>query len=331
MLGGKNVFTFLELPPAPQITALGGMNVSQHGNDLSLALLNPALLRPTMHTNFQVNYAIYFAGVKYSHILAAYHVKRLSTTFATSLQYMGYGDLTHTDATGAVSGTFRPSDFAWQLSASRQYLEKWHYGISLKYIRSRYLEFRSTGIGADVGIAYQDTARGWQLGFTARNMGAQISTYTGTEEPLPFDLLVGVSKRLKYVPLQLSATLHHVYQFDIRYADPDFDEGAYIENGDTVSRGGGTIDKIFRHFILAAQFEIGKYVEITAAYNHLRRQELAVLNAEGVSGFSLGAGVVLKKLQLRYARSWYQRSTAFNHLGIQLPLNQWMKFGRLPD
>lgn len=332
MLGGKNVFAFLDLPPAPQITALGGVNVSQQTSDLSLALLNPALLRPSMHTHLQVNYAGYFAGVKYSHVAAGYHAASIQTTFATSLQYVGYGDVTHTDAAGNIMGTFRPADFAWQVTASRRYLEKWHYGLSLKYIRSRYQEYHSSGLAADVGIAFQDTAHGWQAGLVARNMGSQFSSYSnGVQEPLPFDLQIGISKRLAHIPLQLSATVHHAYQFDIRYADPDYEEGTVIENGDTVRAGGGAIDKVFRHFVLAAQLEIGKYVELTAAYNHLRRRELALPDQQGMSGFSFGAGVIVNKLQLRFARSWYQRATAFNHLGISLPLNQWMGLGRLGD
>lgn len=331
VLGGKTTFSFLDLPPAPQITALGGMNVSQQNNDLSLALLNPALLRPSMHTQLQVNYAGYFAGVKYSHVAMGYHVASLNTSFATSLQYVNYGNITHTDAAGNVLGAFRPTDFAWQVSASRQYLEKWHYGLSVKYIRSRYQQFNASGIGADVGLTYQDTARGWQMGLVAKNMGSQFGSYTeGVSEPLPFDLQIGISKRLAHIPLQLSATIHHAYQFDVRYADPEDETNVIIDNGDTV-RSGGTVDKIFRHFVFAAQFEVGKYVELTAAYNHLRRQELGQTEQQGVSGLSFGVGVVVKKLQLRFARSWYQRSTAYNHLGLSLPLNQWMGLGKLGE
>lgn len=332
VLGGKNTYTFLDLPASPQITALGGMNVSRQGNDLSLAFLNPALLRPSMHTHLQVNYAGYFAGIRYSHMAFAFHHAALATTFATSLQFTGYGQMTHTDAAGNVLGTFSPSDFVWQLNASRRYLEKWYYGVGLKYIHSRYLTYRSSGLAADVGIAYQDTAQGWQAGLVARNMGGQLSAYAATDkEPLPFDLQVGVSKRLQHLPLQLSATLHHIYQFDIRYADPALEENVVIDNGDTVRAGGGTIDNIFRHFVLAAQFEIGSYVELTAAYNHLRRRELAMLNRQGLSGFSLGVGITVSKLQLRYARAWYQQATAMNHLGINLPLNQWMGLGKFGD
>ena len=66
----------------------------------------------------------------------------------------------------------------------------------------------------------------------------------------------------------------------------------------------------------------GNKVEITVAYNYLRRKELNIGDAtNGLTGFSLGVGVLLKKWQLRYARSYYQNSTAYNQFGINLSLN----------
>ncbi|HEY0273486.1 MAG TPA: hypothetical protein VGC22_09900, partial [Chitinophaga sp.] len=235
------------------------------------------------------------------------------------IQYLDYGALPQTDATGAILGNFNARDLHAQVSAARQYLERWHYGVTLHLVSSRYGAYTATGLLADVGLAYQDTLRGWQAGLVARNMGGQLRAYApGQGEPLPFDLQVGISKQLAHVPLQLSATLHHVYQFDVRYADP---EDAV---GDTTKGGGHLADKIFRHAVFAVQWKIGQYVELTGAYNYLRRQELALTDAKGASGLSFGAAVVTRKIQLRYARSYYQRSAAFNHLGINIPLKDWM-------
>ncbi|MEK0750800.1 hypothetical protein OSH65_25630, partial [Mycobacterium ulcerans] len=89
-----------------------------------------------------------------------------------------------------------------------------------------YWQYRANGIAMDVGLSYKDTALGLQAGLVAKNMGVELKKYTpGNEESLPFDLQIGVSKRLRHLPLQLSATVHHLYQFDIRYADPAFDSG----------------------------------------------------------------------------------------------------------
>lgn len=325
VLGGKSVFSFLDLPVAPQLAALGNLNVSQQNNDIALSALNPALLRAGMHQHLEMNYTNYFADVQYAHCLFGYHSNRLQTTFAGSIQYVNYGSVTQTDASGNIQGTFKPKDLAIQLTMSRRYLERWHYGITLQYIQSGYQQYHSTGLGVNVGLTYQDTARQWQVGFVAKNMGVQLTTYTaGNKEPLPFDLQVGISKKIEH--LQLSATLHHIYQFDVRYADPAFEEGTVITNGDTTATGNKTVDKMFRHFVLAAQWEIGRYVEITAGYNHLRRQELSEPRQKGLSGFSGGLGIITRKLQLRYTRSWYQRSAALNQLGINIPLMEWGVF-----
>jgi hypothetical protein len=327
VLGGKNVFSFLDLPVAPQLAALGNVNVSQQNNDIALSALNPALLRESMHQHLEMNYTNYFADVQYAHCLFGYHSTRLQTTFAASIQYVNYGTVTQTDASGNIQGAFKPRDMSVQLTMSRQYLERWHYGISLQFIQSGYQQYHSTGIGVNVGLTYEDTTHKWQAGFVAKNMGVQLTTYVaGMQEPLPFDLQVGISKKLEHIPLQLSATLHHIYQFDVRYADPGFEEGAIITNGDTTKAGNKAADKIFRHFVLAAQWEIGRYIEFTAGYNHLRRQELATPQQKGLSGFSAGLGVITRKLQLRYTRSWYQRSAALNQLGVNVPLREWGVF-----
>ncbi|SFE10485.1 hypothetical protein SAMN05518672_104496 [Chitinophaga sp. CF118] len=326
VLGGKSVFSFLDLPVAPQLAALGNINVSQQNNDIALSALNPALLRESMHQHLEMNYTNYFADVQYVHCLYGYYSSRLQTVFAGSVQYVNYGTVTQTDAAGNIQGTFKPRDMSLQLTLSRQYLERWHYGITLQFIQSNYQQYHSTGLGVNVGLTYQDTAHKWQAGFVARNMGAQLTAYAGTKEPLPFDLQIGISKKLEHIPLQLSATLHHIYQFDVRYSDPGFEEGSIITNGDTTNTGNKTADKIFRHFVLAAQWEIGRYVEITAGYNHLRRQELSTPQQRGLSGFSAGIGIVTRKLQLRYTRSWYQRSAALNQLGINIPLKEWGVF-----
>jgi hypothetical protein len=323
--GGKSVFSFLDLPVAPQLAALGNMNVSQQNNDIALSALNPALLRETMHQHLAMNYTNYFGDVQYAHCLFGYHADKLKTTFAGSIQYIDYGSITQTDAAGNILGSFKPRDLSVQVTMSRQYLERWHYGVTLQYIRSGYQQYKSAGLGVNIGLTYQDTARQWQAGFVAKNMGVQLTSYTaGNKEPLPFDLQVGISKKIEHI--QLSATLHHIYQFDVRYADPKFEEGNIITNGDTTTTGNKTADKIFRHFVLAAQWEIGRYVELTVGYNHLRRQELAVPQQKGLSGFSGGLGIITRKLQLRYTRSWYQRSAALNQLGINVPLKEWGVF-----
>ena len=46
-----------------------------------------------------------------------------------------------------------------QVSASRNYLEKWNYGGTLKFINSDYGQYRSNGVAMDIGVLYQDSLK----------------------------------------------------------------------------------------------------------------------------------------------------------------------------
>jgi hypothetical protein len=181
----------------------------------------------------------------------------------------------------------------------------------------------------DIGVTYVDSANLWQASLVAKNMGAQLKQYAGSSSgDLPFDLQVGISKRLAHAPLQFSLTIDQLQQFNTRYNDtlfngemglaPDSKKKKYI------------FDKFFRHVTLAVQLYIGDKVELTAGYNYLRRKELNITNAgNGLNGFSMGVGVLFKKIQIRYARSYYQNNSSYNQFGLNLRLKDYFGSGGL--
>jgi hypothetical protein len=106
--------------------------------------------------------------------------------------------------------------------------------------------------------------------------------------------------------MAFSFTAHHLHQFDIRYNDTVFNN----ENTGVNKEGNFTLDKIFRHFVFAVQIFPIPQIEVTIGYNHLLRQELNIANTtNGLNGFSVGVGLVVKKIQVRYARTHYQNNT----------------------
>jgi len=329
-IGGSSVFNFLKLPNTTQLTALGGVNVSVTSNDVGLAFNNPGLLKKEMHTQMNAVFNSFYADINAYHLSLGYHHEKLKTNFAWGLTYFNYGKITETDASGNVFGIIKPNDWVMQVSASRRYLEKWNYGGSLKFISSNYGVYRSNGIAIDAGVVFHDTANLISASVLVKNAGYQLKKYTGTEaEELPFDLQAGITKKLKHAPISFSLTAHHLHQFDIRYNDTVFNN----ENVFGVNKNGKfTFDKIFRHFVLASQFFPVPQLEVTIGYSHLRRQELNINNtANGLNGFSLGAGLIVKKLQVRYARTHYQNNTAYNQLGLNLQLNQHFGLGKFGE
>lgn len=319
-LGGSTVYNFLKLSNTPQLTGLGGINISQLSDDIGLSFNNPSLLRASMHTQANFVFNSFTAGIRNYHLLAGLHSEKLETTFSLGANYFTYGSIPETDAAGNILGTFKPADYVVQVSASRRYLEHWHYGVTLKFIHSGYGQYRSAGIAADVGVSYLDTANLLQVSFAAKNMGAQLTRYAGTTEgELPFDMQLGVSKRLAHAPLQFTLTLHHLQQFNILYNDTAFNSANELQNASDKSF---TFDKLFRHVVMAVQLYVGDKIEISAGYNYLRRKELNTGNTgNGLNGFSLGVGALFKKLQIRYARSYYQNNAAYNQFGLSLKMS----------
>lgn len=309
---------------------MGGVNVSANSNDVGLAFNNPALLKKEMHTQMNAVFNSFYAGINAYHLSFAYRHERLKTNFAWGLTYFDYGKITETDASGNVLGNIKPTDWVMQLSASRSYLQKWNYGAAVKFISSDYGVYRSNGIAMDIGVLFTDTANLITASIVAKNMGYQLKKYTGAEAgELPFDLQAGITKKLKNAPLSFSFTAHHLHQFDIRYNDTVFNN----ENNFGLNKNGHfTFDKIFRHFVFAAQIFPTPQVEVTVGYNHLRRQELNISNTtNGLNGFSMGVGLIVKKLQVRYARTYYQNNTAYNQLGLNLQLNESFGLGKFGE
>jgi hypothetical protein len=217
-----------------------------------------------------------------------------------------------------------------QVSASRSYLKNWQYGAAFKFISSNYGPYSSNGIAMDIGILYSDTARLFSASLVARNMGTQLKKYTGTgPDDLPFDLQAGITKRMAKAPFGISLTVHRMHRFNIRYDDSTYNN----ENGfPNTGHKKFTIGKALDHLVLGGSIYFGDRVDFSFGYNFLRRRELNIGNeGNGLNGFSVGAGVMLGKMQIRYARAYYQGNTAYNQFGLNLKLNEYFGLGKFGE
>lgn len=305
-------YNFLKLSSSAQVSALGGQNCSQFSDNPSLAFQNPALLRASMHKKMEAGFLLFPGGMQTYQAMGGVYLPALETTLGVGLHYLNYGSLDETDAAGLQLGSFRPMDYLLQVSASRSYGKHWNYGISLQFIQSSYGIYRSKAMAMDMGLSYADSANGWQMALVAKHMGMQLQNYEGsTNRELPFDVRWGISKKLQQAPWQFSLQLNRLHQWDLLYSD------STLPVGGLASSNKGWADAFFRHAILSAQLMAGDKIELSGGYNYLRRQELSTGNGgNGLSGFSLGVGVLLKKMQFRYARTNYQSNQVLHHIGI---------------
>jgi len=326
-IGGSTVFNFLNLPNTPQLTALGGINVSNTSNDVGMAFYNPALLNASMHTQADIVFNDFYAGIETYHLSFGYHHEKTKTNLGYGIHYFDYGNLTETDASGNVMGQFKPTDWVMQVSASHDYKAKWNFGVALKFVSSNYGQYRANGLAADIGLLYHDTAKLFSASVLIKNAGFQLKKYSGgTAGDLPFDLEAGITKRLKNAPFSFSFTAHHLHLFDITYNDTLFNSFNGFDNSSKVF----SFDKLFRHVVLATTIHLDKKLEVIFGYNHLRRKELNIgKDGNGLNGFSGGIAIILNKIQFRFSRANYQNNTGYNQLGLNLKLNEYFGLGRL--
>lgn len=306
-LGGNAVFSFLQNPTSAKQLALGGVNISAKQNHLSLAIQNPALLQNSHQQQIASSFYQFLGGIQQFSFASAYAYKN-NSTMATAIQYLNYGSILQTDASGNTIGSFRANDWMIQQSIQTKYRDHWSGGVNFKYIQSSYGQFVANALALDAGVAFSDEEQGIAMSLLVKNLGVQLKKYTSSSsnEELPFELQIGISKKLKHAPLQFSLTAHQLQHANIWYNDTSF----LANEGITSFRNKNHfLNKVLSHLILSTQVMVRDEVEITAAYNFLRRYDLNVLaNTNGLNGLSFGIDLKLNKFQMHYATALYQRN-----------------------
>ena len=323
-LGGSAAYNFLSFSPAATVTAAGGINISHQWNNVAASYYNPALLQADLNGKASMQFTQLAGGIKALQLSGAYHASNRKTTFGGHIFLVQYGAIPQTDAAGNEYGTFNAYDYVVQLSAAKSYLQRWQYGGTLKWIQSFYGSYQSAALAADVGLLYHDSLNGFRAGLIAKNMGVQVKKFSSIGEDLPFDLQVGVTKRLLQAPLAFSLTAHHLQSFDIFYNDTTFN------NNNNFTTTASIAKKLFNHLILAGHVYLGSHVEATLGYNFLRRAELSFGNVgNGLAGFSAGFSAKFQKLEFSFSRATYAKGQGYNQLGLQINLQALGGTGKL--
>ncbi len=327
-IGGNGVFDFLNITNSAKVASLGGKNISIYDEDLNMAFQNPALLNSEMNNKVIINYVNYFTDINIGSIAYAYNHEKFGT-FSVGLQFLNYGNFQSADATGIITGEFTASDYALNLIWSKDLFKNIKGGVNIKPIYSHLEAYTSFGIVADVGLTYFNTEKQFATSFVLKNIGAQIKPYTdGNYEDVPFDIQLGISKRLAHAPFRINVTAHHLNKWDLRYEVPEkvtqisFAEETDTNNGEVLTN---ILDNSFRHLIVGVEIIPLKSFYASIAYNHQRRQEMKIIDKGGFTGFSWGFGLKLKKFGISFGRATYHLAGASNHFSLYADLS---KIGR---
>ncbi|NDK54651.1 type IX secretion system protein PorQ [Pontibacter fetidus] len=322
-VGGQRAFTFLELPVSSKQAALGSINVSSFGHDVNMVAANPALLNAEMDRQLSLSYVGYLADIKQSNAGYAFNHEKLGR-WAASINYLNYGDFVQRDATGQAEGSFTVNDYTLSVSHARQ-AEAFTIGATAKLAVSSIAGNKAVGMLADVGGLFKHPEKDLTIGLAFKNIGYQVKPFDdGDRQNMPFDAQLGASYKPEHMPVRLSLTAHHLYQFDVVYLDPNA-KGRLDENGNEIEQEKTFGDKLARHFVVGSEFIFSKNFKVRAGYNHLRRKELRLENASGGAGFSLGAMLRVRTFELNYSSAFYHPSGASHYVTISTDTSTLLK------
>jgi len=322
--GGESTYSFLGLTNSARVAALGGDVVSIQDDDINLIFHNPALLSKGMHHNLNLNYVDYFTDVNFGYASYARSYEGIGN-FAVGMHYVNYGSFDYTDELGANLGSFRASDYALNLVYSRAIIDTFlTAGVNLKPIYSSYERYSSWGLALDLGLTYHNPRSLTTLGFVAKNMGAQFSTYADQREDLPFEMQLGITQGLAHAPFRFTVLYQHLERWDLSYDKPGDD---YISIGEEPETSGFDVfgDRLMRHLVFGVEFLLGKHFHADLGYNYKRRKEMAVSAKPGMVGFSWGFGFRISKFHIAYGRSSYHLAGGTNHFSLTTNLGDFYR------
>ena len=279
-------YNFLRLPVSAHVAALGGDNITIVEDDPTLIFHNPALISSVSDKSINLNFMTYMEGSKTASASFTRAWKERGT-WGVSAQYMDYGSMKEVTAGNVETGTFSAKDI--MIGGSFAYIlsDRIAGGVTAKIISSHIAGYSSLAVGVDLGVNYYDEDCGLSLSAVARNLGGQVKAYEDDFEKIPFDLQIGISKKLGLAPLRISATMTKLNDW----------------HGEFIS-----------HFVVGADILLSDNIYIAGGYNFRRADEMKITDTEGSSshgaGLSFGGGLQLERFKLHVAYAKYHVSTS---------------------
>ncbi len=228
---GTSAYAFLKIGTGAKSQALAGAFVgladdetalyynpagltaaAAEGYELYDDLLDKPINKPT-NNSFTASYINYLLDFQYGFVG---YVRKLDekTSAGISIAYQNYGTFNRLNSIGDNIGTFGASDIALGLTYSKRIRSGWSIGATGKFIYEKIDTYSSNGLGFDLGVMFlpEENTR---IGFAVTNLGAQLSGLTPThKDPLPTKAAIGLSHRLRGLPMVFSSEVGKPYDSD---------------------------------------------------------------------------------------------------------------------
>lgn len=314
-------YDFLLKETNARIGALGGANVSLKDGDPQLVFGNPATVNGKMAKTLGVTANPSFFNITQYNVAYADSLGKWGNFFG-GIQYLNFGKMNQTDATGLVLGEFSASQYAVSIGTARK-KGNFHLGASLKGIGMQIGAYQSFATAIDLGVHFQHPTKALQIGLAIKNLGFNIKSFYGNQKmTLPLNIQGGISYKLQHMPLRISATAFYIQETDIQYLDPNA-PGTVDANGQITKPEKKISEQIFRHLAGGGEFLLHRNFNILFGYNHLRRKELKPITGAGLSGFTLGCAIVTKNLRIGYSYAGWHPQLGQHFFSLNYNMQNW--------
>lgn len=318
-LGGNATYQFLNLMSSPRQAALGGKVITNVDYDVTQALYNPATINVEMDNQLALNYANHLGDIRYGTAAYAYTVDRRTQTFHAGVTYINYGNFEGYDENGNSTGDFTGNEAALSIGYALQIgFSDFYAGANVKLISSKLEQYNSFGAALDIGLIYINEYLDFNAALVVRNIGTQLTTYAGLNEPLPFEIDFGMSQTLENVPIRWHLTLENLQQWPIATANPA--RATTDLNGNQTQEKVGFLSQLIRHTLLGFELFPKKGFNLRMGYSFRRAEELRIIDQRNFSGLSFGIGLKFNKLRFSYTHARYSLASNTSFLGMQIDL-----------
>lgn len=280
---GAGAFSLAATDATPRGAALAGAVSAGGRPDAGAWLYNPALLSPDLSGRFTAQVSNLPSSVAGGGFGYARSFAGLGEA-AVVVRFLGWGEMDRTSTDGAPAGTFTARELALTVTAARRLRPNLRAGASLHALRSTIDAYGASAASLDAGLAWSAVERGLSAGVSVHHAGLVLSSLGATRDELPFDVRLGVAKRLRHMPLLLSAT-------------------AYGFFSDAPLPDGGPAGDAFSHLLLGAEFQFSDAFQVRLGYDHRLHEALKIKSRLDFAGVGVGIGMRVRGIRVDWSRS----------------------------
>lgn len=294
---GDEAFSFLRFPFSARANALGGHTAALVERDPSLIYHNPALLGAEMDGMINLNYMNYISDVNLGSALFTKAAGERAA-WGVGAAFISYGNIKEVLPENVVLGDLAAKDISVSGFYARDLNERWRGGLSMKFLYSAFADFSSIGLCFDAGLSYYNSEKGFSAALTLKNIGAQLKAYNDDRQKMPWDIQLGLTKKMNHAPIRLSLTALYLNRWD-------FD---YIDETATEVKKDSFFKTFFKHFVIGVDYVPSDNFWVGIGFNPKTHADMKLQGANALSGFSAGAGVKIKMFDVGASVAKYHPS-----------------------